>query len=48
MKAAEPLVANDLTTKNYVDTLVTAGISWKAPVPTSASATYGVCNASKE
>jgi hypothetical protein len=46
--ASDPTANNHLTTKNYVDTLVSAGVSWKAPVDVSAATTYGACNAAKE
>lgn len=45
---AEPTANNHLATKNYVDTLVTSGVTWKAPVALSAAATYGACDAAKE
>lgn len=48
--AAEPTASNHLTTKDYVDSLVSSWISWKAPVPSGSSpqATYGLCDGLKE
>ena len=46
----DPTAANHAATKNYVDTLVTAWISWKAPVPNGSTpaGTYGTCDTAKE
>ncbi len=45
-----PTQAAHLTTKSYVDNLVSSWISWKAPVPSGSSptATYGACNSTRE
>ncbi len=40
-------IATSAAVKTYVDNLVN-GLTWKAPVASSASATYWACNASKE
>ena len=48
MTGATPTAASHLTTKSYVDNLITQWVSWKAPVDTSAAATYGACDAAKE
>ena len=45
---ATPTATTHATNKAYVDNLVTQWVSWKAPVDTSAAATYGACDAAKE
>ena len=47
---AEPTLSTHLTTKNYVDTLVTQGVTWKAPVASGSTpaGTYGACDAGKQ
>jgi hypothetical protein len=45
-----PTAGNHLTTKNYVDTLVTQGVTWKGPVETGNTVvgTWGACDGAKE
>ncbi len=43
-----PTATTHATNKAYVDNLITQWVSWKAPVDTSAAATYGACDAAKE
>jgi len=43
-----PTSWNHLTNKTYVDNLVTQWVSWKAPSPTSAAATHGTCDGTKQ
>ena len=47
---AEPTASSHLTTKNYVDTLVTQGVTWKGPVESGNSVvgTWGACDAAKQ
>ena len=48
--ASDPTAASHLATKNYVDTLVTQGVTWKAPVETGNTVvgTWGACDAAKQ
>ncbi len=46
--SSAPTANNHVTTKGYVDTLVSQWVSWKAPVASSATATYGACDTWKE
>ena len=47
---ATPTANNHAVTKDYVDTLVTQGVTWKAPVASGSTpaATYGICDAAKQ
>jgi len=47
---ATPTAANHLTTKQYVDDLVTQGVTWKGPVATGNTivGTWGACDVSKQ
>ena len=47
---ATPTAANHLTTKSYVDTLVTQGVTWKGPVESGSTivGTWGACDAGKQ
>lgn len=48
--ASDPTAASHLATKNYVDTIVTQGVTWKAPVESGNTVvgTWGACDASKQ
>lgn len=48
--ADDPTAGSHLATKNYVDTLVTQGVTWKAPVESGQTivGTWGACDASKQ
>ena len=50
IRAANPTAANHVATKNYVDTLVTQGVTWKAPVESGNTVvgTWGACDAAKQ
>ena len=47
---SEPTLSTHLATKNYVDTLVTQGVTWKGPVESGNTivGTWGACDAAKQ
>jgi len=47
---SEPTLSTHLATKNYVDTLVTQGVTWKGPVESGNTivGTWGACDAGKQ